>query len=81
MPNYICNIDSIYLTNPIEYSDTTNTFVKYECPFIWRNLCVTTDIFHKNNEMFISNNYEQRDQLVNVWNTHVESTNDYFNWE
>lgn len=81
MPNYSSNIDSIYLTDPMEYSGPTDKFVKYECPSTWRNLCVTTDIFHKNNEIFISNNYEQINQLVNVWNTYVESTNDYIDWE
>ena len=77
MQFYITHLDGQNLTEPIKYFGNNDGFIRYECPKLWINFCKTTEILHKNNQEFISSNYKQLNQLINVWNTAYEATGDF----
>ena len=82
-----CN-DGSYLNNPEETTTTpSNSFEVYEFPKIWNKFMTNTEgilideTTIPNNYIFMSNNPNQLEQLVNIWNSFTEQAADYIDWE
>jgi hypothetical protein len=85
-----------YITNSNDGGNTLNNpektsnkpgenFEKYNFPKIWNNFMSNTEgIFineNSNNYIFMSQNPNQLEQLVHLWNSFAEQAGDYIDWE
>ena len=84
--------NGLYLNNPEQCeNEPENYFTPYQSPPVWSSFISSTeDIFIDSRSLnqvgntkftFMSKNPNKLEQLIHLWNSWSEETEDYFDWD